>query len=684
MNFDNPFICKTSDAMMRTLLFSLISLLSLQVMAQQTRMTPEKLWDLGRVGLEDISPDGKTALYGVTWYDLTANKGNRDLYIVPVQGGEPRKITAFEGSEYNARYRPDGQKITFLRGGLLWEMNPDGSDQRNVSGERMSGYKWSPDGRFLVFSRDVKMEPTTAELHPDLPMATGRIFDDLMARHWDDWHDLHYSNLFMMAWENGTLQGKPLNIMNEPFDSPLQPFGGMEEVAWSPDNRYIAYTSKKLSGKAAAESTNSDIYLWDRTNGRTTNTSEGLPGYDKEPLFSPDGRYLIWSSMDRPGFEADRVRLMRHDLQTGKREELTQGLDMSADHPQFSKSGQALYFMGTVRGTVQLFELELNTRKVRQLTEGIHNYAGFGVAGPQTLVAGRMTMNDPTELFRIDLPAGKATPITRTNAQILSGLERARVESRTVRTTDGKDMLVWVILPPDFDPGRKYPTLLYCQGGPQSAVSQFYSYRWNFQLMASKGYVVVAPNRRGLPGFGQEWNDQISGDWGGQAMQDLLSAIDDVSKEPWVDRERMAAVGASYGGFSVYWLAGNHQKRFRSFISHCGTFNLESWYGTTEELFFADFDLGGPYWQSEVPRPYREQSPHRFVQNWDTPMLVIHNEKDFRVPIGEGLQAFQAARKQDIPSRFLYFPDENHWVLKPQNSVLWQRVFFQWLEETLK
>jgi dipeptidyl aminopeptidase/acylaminoacyl peptidase len=669
--------------MRRTLFLGLLCLLPLLLSAQTDRLRPETLWDLGRVSLDDVSPDGQTALYGVTWYDLAANKGNRDLYIVPVRGGAAKKITAFEGSEYNATYRPDGRKIGFLRAGQLWEMNPDGSDQRQVSKESMNGFRWSPDGKYILFTREVKAGRSTAEIWPDLPLATGRVFDDLMHRHWDSWDDLQVSNVFHIGYRDGALSGEPVNIMNEPFDSPLQPFGGMEEIAWSPDSRYIAYTCKKLRGKAAAESTNSDIYLYELVSGKTINVSEGMPGYDKEPVFSPDGRWLLWSSMERPGFEADRVRLFRRDMQSGRSEELTVGLDMSADHPQWSADGKTIYFMGTVRGTVQLHALDVATRRVRAITQGVHNYAQFKVADAGTLVGARMSMSEPVELFRVNIATGAQEAITSTNRAIWEKLRLGRVESRTVRTSDGKDMLVWVILPPDFDPKKTYPTLLYCQGGPQSAVSQFFSYRWNFQLMAAQGYVVVAPNRRGLPGFGQDWNDQISGDWGGQAMQDLLSAIDDVRKEPWVDNARLGAVGASYGGFSVYWLAGNHQKRFKSFISHCGTFNLESWYGTTEEIFFADFDLGGPYWQQEVPRPYREQSPHLFVRQWDTPVLVIHNEKDFRVPLGEGLQAFQAARKQDLRSRFLYFPDENHWVLKPQNSVLWQRVFFQWLAETL-
>lgn len=665
-----------------TVFVSVLSIFMIEP-AQGQPLTAETLWTLGRVSLDDVSPDGRTALYGVTYYDVAANKGNRDLYIVPTMGGTARKITAFEGSEYNALYRPDGQRIGFLRGGMLWEMNPDGSDARQVSRQPMNGFIWSPDGKGIVFFRDVKKDATMIEMYPDLPLATGKIFDELMYRHWDDWHDYQYSNVFFIPYQDGKLIGEPLNIMDEPFDSPTKPHGGTDDIAMSPDGKFIVYVCKKERGTAYATSTNTDLYLYDQNSGKTTNLTTGMPGYDNEPVFSPDGKHLIWSSMVTPGFEADRKRLMHRDMATGIIKELSEGLDMSVDHPQWSKDGRYIYFMGITRGTVQLFQLEIATRKTKPITAGSHNYAQFRVAGNDQIVAARMSMTQPVELYLVTISDGTQQLITTTNKGIWDKVDKVTVQSRIVKTTDGKDMLVWVILPPGFDPQKKYPTLLYCQGGPQSAVSQFFSYRWNFMLMASQGYVVVAPNRRGLPGFGQAWNDQISGDWGGQAMKDLLSAIDDVSGESWVDKDRRGAVGASFGGYSVYWLAGNHKGRFKSFISHCGTFNLDSWYGTTEELFFAHHDLQGAYWNQPVPATYLSQSPHDFVKKWDTPILVIHNEKDFRVPVSEGIQAFQAAQLNGLRSRFLYFPDEGHWVLKPQNSLLWQRVFFGWLADTL-
>lgn len=651
--------------------------------AQNDLLTPEKLWQFGRVSLDDVSPDGKTALYGVTYYDMAANKGNRDLYIAPVAGGTAKKITAFDGGEINGQYTPDGNRIGFLRSGQLWEMNPDGSDQRRVSEESMNGFLYAPDGKRILFIRDVKMDQTVQDRYPDLPKANGRIIDNLMYRHWDSWHDFAYSQIFIADYENGQLKGQPVNIINQPYDAPLQPFGGMEQIAWSPDGRFIAYTCKKLSGTAYAVSTNSDIYLYDLSTGQTANLSEGLNGYDMEPAFSPDGRYLAWNSMPTPGFEADRTHIYVYDFQTKKKEDLTAGLDQEANHPQWSPDGKTIYFISGVKATYQLFALDVASKKAKAITQGRHDFNAFKVAGPATLVGQRVSMSTPAELYAVDIKSGAMTAVTTTNQAMLNSLKLGKVDERQVKTTDGKNMLVWMVYPPNFDPTKKYPTLLYCQGGPQSAVSQFFSYRWNLQLMAANGYIVVAPNRRGLPSFGQEWNNQISTDWGGQAMKDLLSAIDDAKREPYVDSERLGAVGASFGGYSVFWLAGNHQKRFKTFIAHSGMFHMESWYGTTEELFFANHDLGGPYWSERIPESYSKHSPHLYVDNWDTPILIIHGERDYRVPVTEGMQAFQAAQLRGIPSKFLYLPDEGHWVLTPQTSLLWQRVFFEWLEKYL-
>lgn len=652
--------------------------------AQNNRVSAELLWQLGRVSLDNISPDGQTALYGVTYYNIAENKGNRDLYIVPVAGGTAKKITAFDGGEINGQYSPDGRRIGFLRSGFLWEMNPDGSDQRKVSNESMNGFLYAPDGKHILYIKDVKMLPTMQERFPDLPKANARLIDDLMYRHWDSWSDESFSQIFVAPYEPGKITGEAINILKEPYDSPLNPFGGMEQIAWSPDGQRIAYTCKKLSGKAYAVSTNSDIYLYDLSTGKTSNLTEGMNGYDMEPAWSPDGRYIVWNSMATPGFESDRTRIFLKDFQTGKAAELTRGFEHPAEHPQWSPDGKTVFFTGTIRATHQLFAIDLASQKIKQLTQGRHDLAAFAVASNETLVAVRTSYSDPAELFRADVKSGAITALTFTNKELWGSLQLGKVEERQVKTTDGKNMLVWMVYPPDFDPKKKYPALLFCQGGPQSAVSQYFTYRWNFQLMAAKGYIVVAPNRRGLPSFGEEWNNQISGDWGGQAMNDLLSAIDDAKKEPYVDADRLGAVGASYGGFSVFWLAGNHQKRFKTFVSHSGMFNMESWYGTTEEMFFANHDMGGAYWDTPVPASYKKHSPHLYINNWDTPILITHGERDYRVPVTESMQAFQAAQLKGIPSRLLLIPDENHWILTPQNSLLWHRVFYEWLDKYLK
>lgn len=669
--------------MKRQILILTILLFVSHIWAQSDRMNPELLWSLGRISLYDISPNGKTILFGMTNYDVPENKGSRDLFTIPVKGGEPTQITNTPGSESEAQYRPDGKKIGFMKAGKMWEMNPNGSDAQQVSEEEMGSFKYAPDGQNVLFIRDVKYDKSTQQLHSDLPKAEARIIDDLMYRHWDGWEDGSYSNIFIAKYTDGKIVGSPKNIMNEGFDSPLKPFGWMEQINWSADGRFVAYTCKKMRGKDYAVSTDSDIYLYELATGETTNISEGMKGYDMEPIFSPDGQYIAWSSMETPGFEADRNRIFVYTFATNSKMEVTEGWERNAGHLHWAADSKGFYFTSGEQATYQVFQVGLNGGKPTQITKGDYNYNGYVVAN-NSIVSSRCSMSEPHELFRIDLKDKSVNQLTFVNKDLLSNVKMGKVEKRWTKTTDGKDMLVWMIYPPNFDPNEKYPALLYCQGGPQSPVSQFWSYRWNFQMMAANDYVIVAPNRRGLPSFGREWNDQISGDWGGQSMQDLLSAIDDAKTEPFIDETRLGAVGASYGGYSVYWLAGNHNKRFKSFISHCGVFNLESWYGTTEELFFANHDMDGAYFDDKVPSTYLTDSPHKYARNWDTPIMVIHGEKDFRVPISEGMQAFQTAKLKGLESRFLYFPNEGHWVLKPQNGILWQREFFGWLDKTLK
>ena len=655
------------------------------------RLTPERLWELGRLSDPQSSPDGQRVVYGVSLYDIGKNQGDRDLYVISSRGGEPRRITAFQGNEFNARWRPDGRRIGFLSGASdsvqLWEMNPDGSDKSRVTDIEggISNFLYAPSGKHVSFTRNIKLDQTASDRHPDLPRADARIIDSLMFRHWDSWHDYAYSHLFVAPYRDGKI-GEARDLMeSERFDTPLNPFGGVEQINWSPDGRILAYTCKKNSGTAYTQSTNSDIYLYDVESRETRNASSANPGYDIEPVFHPDGHRLFWLSMATAGYEADRQRLVEYDLGSGNLRELSAGLDQNVSHLLPAGDQTTLFFISETKGTAQVYALDTGSGKVRQITRGQHDYTSIQRGSDsRSLTASRMSMSSPAELYRVDVVSGKAVGLTSTNRERLQNLELGKVEERWVDTTDGKRMLVWVIFPPDFDPARRYPTILYCQGGPQSTVSQFFSYRWNFQIMAANGYIVVAPNRRGLPSFGQAWNDAIAGDWGGQAMQDYLSAIDHVAAEPYVDQTRLGAVGASFGGYSVFYLAGHHEKRFKAFIAHAGVFNLESMFGATEEIFFVNHDLEGPYWLDPTPVSYAAFSPHRYVQNWDTPILIIHSQKDFRVPVTESMQAFTAAQLRGVPSRFVYFPDESHWILSPQNGILWQRLFFDWLDRYLR
>ncbi|MES2559726.1 MAG: S9 family peptidase [Bacteroidota bacterium] len=686
---------------MRTSIAVLFVLLTFSGMAQtKEKLTPELLFKLGRVSNPQLSPDGKTLIYEVKRYDLTTNKGTNFVYSITMPNGQPTLLTDDKNNAFDVQWRPDGKRVTYLSnesGSVqVWEMDVTGANKTQVStieGD-VNAYKYSPALTHIAYATDVKMEQNPAEIYPDLPFTkNARIIEGLFYRHWDNWHDYAYSHMFVAAYANGKLATEATDIMkDEKYDAPLQPFGGSEQFNWSADGKKLAYTSRKLNGTAEAVSTDANIYIYDVNSRSTFNMTETNAGYDVCPAFSPDGKRIAWHSMKRPGNEADRNRLMVYYFDTKTTSEVTKDFDYGIENFQWNGNSQ-LYFVVEYQGTKNIFYSTEKAGKagfffpeVKQLTSGDHDYLSFSLFSTDkknfVMVGAKQSMSLPTELFTISAK-GIDAQLTFTNKELTDKIEWGKVEKRMIPSTDGKQILTWVIYPPNFNPNKQYPTLLYCQGGPQSMVSQFFSYRWNFQLMANSGYIIVAPNRRGTPGFGQEWTDKIIGDYGGQAMKDYLSAIDEVSKENFVAKDRRAAVGASFGGYSVYWLAGNHQGRFKTFIAHCGMFNMESWYGSTEEMFFANNDNQGPYWQQPQPRNF-SGSPHKFVQNWDKPILVIHNEKDFRVPLSQGMEAFTAAQIKGIKSRFLYFPDENHWVTKPQNSVLWQRVYFDWLDTYLK
>ena len=689
-------------------------------------MTPEALWAMGRIGAAEANADGSKIVYQVGYYSVKANKSQQKIAVINADGTGNTTLTTGSKSETDPTWF--NGKIAFLSGGQIWTMNADGTDRQQISKttKDIEGFKFSPDGKKVILLHSIDFHEIIQKNPDDLPKASGRLVTDLMYRHWDHYvESIQHPFVADIKMYNGQCiidNDSEVDILEgEPYECPMEPFGGIEQLAWSPDSKSIAYTCRKKTGVNYAISTDSDIYLYiigtretknlckpkdyqepeiDPTKTmkyQKVNAKENLVnnvGYDQNPKFSPDGKYVAWLSMERNGYEADRNRLCCYDLATGEKRYLTESFDSNVDDFVWSDSKDAMiYFIGVWHATENLYAVNWKG-ELKQLTETWDDFGSIHLMnnGKQLLME-RHNYTSPADLYIVtpNFKKPEKTAIqqlTFENKHILDQLAKPKVQQRWVKTSDGKDMLTWIILPPNFDETKKYPTLLFCEGGPQSPVSQFWSYRWNFMIMASNGYVIVAPNRRGLPGFGQEWLEEISGDWTGQCMKDYLAAIDDAANNlPYVDKDKLGAVGASFGGFSVYYLAGHHDKRFKAFIAHDGAFNLESMYTDTEEVFFSNWEYDDAFFNKDqtanATRTY-EYSPHRFVDQWDTPILCIHGEKDYRIVYNQGMGAFNAARLRGIPAELLIFPDENHWVLKPQNGILWQRTFFDFLGKWLK
>ena len=672
---------------MKNILIPVLLLASIGVNAQN-RMTPEMLWSLKRVSGEGVSANGERIYYAAKQYDWRTEKATTTHYVINVTTAEKKEYKVAEGKDIvqkdkNVWYASDGKALYASEdNGKTWKLFYSGlQDADNI--------KVSPNGRYVAYTKDVMVSPMMGkDIYPDLPKTTAQVYEDLSYRHWDTWEDGKYSHVFIADVK----KGKGMDIMpDEAYDCPQKPMGGAEDLTWQPNSKGLVYVCKKKTGKEYATSTNTDLYYYDVTSHRTENWTAGMPGYDTQPQFSPDGSRIAWVSMAHDGYEADKADLIVMDLHGSKpwKVNVTDKWDGTVDGFTWMNNGN-IYFSAPWKGTVQLFEAYVSGElkqdsepQIRQVTDGQFDITGIVGEAKDEMIVTRSDMNHANEIYAINRKDGSMHQVTHENDEAYHSIKTGKVEMRKVTLKDGKKMSTWVIYPPDFNPNKKYPTLLYCQGGPQSEVSQFYSFRWNFQLMAANGYIVVAPNRHGLPGFGTKWNEEISKDWGGMAMADYLAAIDDVSQESYVDKSRLGCVGASYGGYSVYMLAGMHEGRFKTFIAHDGLFDLKSWYGTTEELWFANWDIGGPYWQPANARSYDKFNPSNFVAKWDAPIMIVQGGIDYRVPIEQGLEAFQAAQLRGIKSKLLYFPNENHWVSHAQNGIAWQREFYKWLKETL-
>lgn len=659
-------------------------------------LTPEILESFGRISEQVPAPDGTKIAFTLTYEDIEENKGNSEIYVMDADGSDLKRITKTAGSESNLQWIEGGERIAFLRydketeANQIHSISASGKDERKLTAQPngIEAFKISPDGAKVVYSSPIAAFDKDSTLFEGLPKTTGRVVDDLGYKHWDEWvTEIPHP---FVAEMQGNSFGEGKDIMaGEPFEAPVRPFGGAESFAWNPDSKSLIYVSRKYTGTEYVFSTDSNLYLYTLESGETeqlTSAESGFPGYDTDPAFSPDGKHLAWLSMATPKYESDKKRLMVMDMQTRQTRDLTADWDYWPEQIAWAPNGTKIWFTGYQSGVCPVFTIDVANCHIDIVAAGQYDYASVTPVSDNAATVLRHSMREPNEIFLARTDSEELKQLTEVNKDLLSQLKLGEVNRVLVPTSDGKEMTCWEILPPDFDPNKKYPAILYCQGGPQQAVSQFWSYRWNFMIMAAHGYVVIAPNRRGLPGFGTEWNREISGDYGGQNMRDYFAATDYIKSRPYVDADHVGAIGASYGGFSVYWLAGHNDGRFAALVAHAGIFNVEAQYLETEEMWFADFDLGGPYWDKNnaiAQRTY-ENSPHRFVNNWTAPMLITVGELDYRILASQGMQAFNAAKMHGLEAEMVVFPDENHWVLKPQNAILWQRCFFRFLDKYLK
>ncbi len=653
---------------------------------------------LGRVDGPCVAPDGTKVLFGISYENLEQNKSNRELWVMNIDGSSQTRLTHTPSSESGAVWIDGGRSIAFLYPDAdgksqVWVMNADGTDRRQVSRVEggVSGFLFSPSEKKVVLIGNVKYSRDAADIYPDLPKATGRVIDDLMYKHWDEWVT-EIPHPFVGDFTGQEIVNVKDIMADEPFEAPMKPFGGVESFAWHPTEEMLVYVSRKKTGLEYAVSTNSDLYIYHLQTGETRNLTEGMMGYDTMPAFSPDGNYLAWLSMEHDGYESDKNRLFVLDCHTAVKTDLTADWDYTIDEFAWNPDSKSLWFIAPHQGVAPVFEIDLKSHAVTTVAEALADFTSLAPVDSRTVITMQHSMLRPNEIFAVTKAKKRGAPatvkaLTDVNGAIFSQLTMPTVVKRMVPTTDGKEMLTWEVRPPHFDESKSYPAILYCQGGPQQAVSQFWSYRWNFALMASNGYVMIAPNRRGVPGFGSEWLSQISKDYPGQNMRDYLSAVDYMkANAPYINPAKIGATGASYGGFSVYWLAGNHDGRFAALLAHAGIFNMEAQYLETEEMWFANWDMGGAYWEKDnaVAQRTFASSPHRFVDRWTAPIMISHGEYDYRILASQGMAAFNAAKLRGIPAEMVIYPDENHWILKPQNAVMWQRLFFRWFDKWLK